>query len=210
MKKLKCDDCGMVFSENEQSCPNCGCPKSECHTYEEPTQGETPNEQLKVEPQQKMTETMQQKSKERLNGQLTKCCDCGGVVSISACRCPHCGAIFHKPMDFGNAIYECFCKKFSTFSGRARRSEFWPFALLVGMLCGTLIIIKSEGESDPHPEWLPFWITFIPMLAATVRRLHDIGKSGWWVLLPFIPLFFLFKDSDKEENEYGSSPKYQQ
>lgn len=200
MKKVKCDDCGTVFDETLQSCPNCGCPKSECHVYEEATQ---------EEPQHKEANNTRQTSTECVDKQLTKCCDCGGFVSVSAKHCPHCGAIFHKPMDFGDAIYECFCTKFSTFSGRARRSEYWPFAILVGMLCGTLIIIKGEGVKDPRPELLPFLITFIPMLAATVRRLHDIGKSGWWVLLPIIPVFFLFKDSDKGKNEYGSSPKYQ-
>lgn len=200
MALIKCEECGAVFDESQKSCPQCGCPKKASHVYEEEKQ---------ENPRQEETKDTQQEATAGIN-RLRKCHDCGGLVSISAKFCPHCGAIFHKPMDFGDAIYECFFCKFSTFSGRARRSEYWPFALLVGMLCGTLIIIKGDGQADPHPEMLPFLITFIPMLAATVRRFHDIGKSGWWVLLPIIPIFFLFKDSDKIRNEYGFSPKYQQ
>ena len=78
------------------------------------------------------------------------------------------------------------------------------------MLCGTLIYFKPNGVSDgPRPELLPFLITLLPMLGAIVRRLHDIGRSGWWLLCPIVPEIFIFKDSDKTENEYGKSPKYQ-
>ena len=58
-------------------------------------------------------------------------------------------------------------------------------------------------------------VTFIPSLALTVRRLHDIGKSGWWILISFVPcgigaivmLVFLCKDSESGSNMYGRSPK---
>lgn len=223
MRKFKCSDCGQVFDDIMQNCPNCGCPKSACKIfyYEEPKQEVTSvlsndakpqkEEQTTTSSKEEHQEASKDDAKENVredSTNLTTCCDCGGKVSLSANRCPHCGAIFHKPVDFGNAIYECFWEKYATFEGRDRRSEFWPFALLVGLLCGTLIIIKGDGQSDPHPEWIPFLITFIPMLASAIRRLHDVGRSGWWVLVPVVPLFFLFKDSDMEENKYGESPKY--
>ena len=58
-------------------------------------------------------------------------------------------------------------------------------------------------------------IIFIPGLALTIRRLHDTGKSGWYILVALIPivggiivLYFLVQDSQQEQNEYGISPKY--
>ena len=53
-----------------------------------------------------------------------------------------------------------------------------------------------------------FLLTLIPWFAAIVRRLHDIGRNGWWAICPIIPWIFICKDSDKETNEYGRSPKY--
>ena len=87
----------------------------------------------------------------------------------------------------------------------------FPFIILTGMMCGTLLYLKPDNSNSggPSPEFIPFIITFFPTLGAIVRRLHDIGRSGWWVLLPIFGEIFIFKDSDKKENEYGKSPKYQ-
>lgn len=86
-------------------------------------------------------------------------------------------------MDFITAIKTCF-SKYADFNGRARRSEFWfwyLFTILVSMFS----------------SWIPFaslvmLALAIPTLAAAVRRLHDIGRSGWWVLLNVVPSIICF------------------
>ena len=85
-------------------------------------------------------------------------------------------------MNFGEAIKSVF-SKYATFSGRARRSEFWYFFLLNALVGIVLSLI-------PFLSFLSFiWSlgVFIPFLAVTVRRFHDIGKSGWYYLVPVIP-----------------------
>lgn len=110
-------------------------------------------------------------------------------------------------MGMGAAIKICF-SKYATFSGRARRSEFWYWTLFNFLM--TLI---------PIVGWF-IWplVAFLPSLAVTVRRLHDTGKSGWLLLLFLIPfvnfilmiVFFIFycMDSHPGDNEYGPNPKY--
>jgi len=185
MGKLKCAECGQIFNDNLNECPNCGCPASEC---------------------EKIAEMKSVSSK------LIECPSCGTKISIDAKRCPHCGSKGKfAPLDYGNAIYDCFCRKYYCFTGRSRRSEVFPFIILTGMMCGTLLYLKPDNSNSggPSPELIPFLITILPTLGAIVRRLHDIGRSGWWVLLPIVGEIFIFKDSDKKENEYGKSPKYQ-
>lgn len=155
-------------------------------------------------------------------------------------------------MSFGEAVKTCF-KKYVTFSGRARRSEYWWFALLSIILgvCSTLLvnwklgrqselesqIVEAAFDQDKYNALLAqaesvdntFFplilligivalILLLPTLAACVRRLHDTGRSGWIVLLNFVPvvnivtgiltLIWTIQDSKPEENQFGSSPKY--
>lgn len=200
MTQRKCTECGQIFDENLNECPNCGCPASDCS-------------ELKVEDNlSKQNADEQRIKKGHLSPRMVDCPDCGAQISTGAKCCPHCGAKGKfTPMDFGDAIYDCFCRKYFCFSGRSRRSEVFPFLLLVGMMSGTLIYFKQDGApfGGPSPEWWPFLITFFPAMGAVVRRLHDIGRSGWWVICPIIPEIFIFRDSDKGENKYGNSPKYQ-
>ena len=106
-------------------------------------------------------------------------------------------------MNFGQAITTCM-SKYATFSGRARRSEYWWFYLFT--------LILSWGASLVAGDTLAFIVNLaflLPILAAGARRLHDTGRSGWWQLLIFtiigiIPLtIWLATDSKKEDNEYG-------
>ena len=102
--------------------------------------------------------------------------------------------------------------QYADFKGRARRKEYWMFVLF-----NALVSIVVEGIG--YVIGLDFLVSlyalavFIPMLAVSVRRLHDIGKSGWWYLLGFIPLvgsiillIWYCKDST-EANEWGPNPK---
>lgn len=214
MARIKCTECGQIFESNLNACPNCGCPASECEIiYEE--KSEPVNGQYETTIGNQQSQEQNPTQNEEINShaeRMTKCPDCGQQISVNAKRCPHCGAKGKfAPLDYGNAIYDCFCRKYFCFSGRSRRSEVFPFLIMAGMMCGTLIYFKQDGlvSNGPNPEYLPFFITLFPLLGAIVRRLHDIGRSGWWVICPVIPEIFIFKDSDKGENEYGKSPKYQ-
>ena len=93
-------------------------------------------------------------------------------------------------MNFQTSVKTCF-KKYATFDGRASRSEFWYFYLFTYGLY--VILIISAINIAPMFGWLLagfFLATFIPFLAATARRLHDINKSGWFQILP-LPFSFI-------------------
>jgi len=110
-------------------------------------------------------------------------------------------------------------KKFAVFSGRARRKEYWTFSLINCAIIIVLICVDAvAGTIDSKTFFGLFSVGFIlvsviPSLAVLVRRLHDINRSGWWVLLSFIPLgglvilVFTLLDSDPGTNEYGPNPK---
>jgi len=105
-------------------------------------------------------------------------------------------------------------KKYAVFSGRARRLEFWMFSL-VGFLIGMLISGVEFAIGSPGILGSLFSLAMVlPGLAVTVRRLHDTDHSGWWVLVPVIPiiggivlLVFMLLDSDPRANRYGDNPK---
>jgi uncharacterized membrane protein YhaH (DUF805 family) len=107
--------------------------------------------------------------------------------------------------------------KLFRFSGRARRKEFWFFALvfiLLGVITLTIDTVFFYTDSGWGPSFTIFMLIFyIPYLAISVRRLHDTGRSGWWLLLGLIPLGGLFllaffsDDSEPGTNKYGSNPK---
>ncbi|HUY07634.1 MAG TPA: DUF805 domain-containing protein [Acidimicrobiales bacterium] len=95
----------------------------------------------------------------------------------------------------GDAITSCF-KKYATFTGRASRSEYWYFFLfyfIVEIFTSRLGVIGLLID-------LGIWI---PLAAAAVRRLHDAGKSGWWIILPFVNLVFLCLPTLVEDNRYA-------
>ena len=110
-------------------------------------------------------------------------------------------------------------KKYAVFSGRARRKEYWMFFLfnfifsLVASLLDLVIFGMTLGEFSPLSIVYAVAV-FVPGLAVAVRRLHDIGKSGWYVLVNLIPIagpiWFLVLtclDSQPGDNKYGPNPK---
>lgn len=110
-------------------------------------------------------------------------------------------------MGFGEAITSCF-SQYIGFSGRACRSEYWYFALLVFLINIVIGIIGSDILTA-----LVALALFLPSISVGVRRLHDIDKSGWWILLALIPiigtliiLFFAVLKSTPGSNEYGPNP----
>ena len=94
-----------------------------------------------------------------------------------------------------------------SFKGRIRRREYGITILLFIVFRGFQKVIPREMPI----ELLIFFIFMIPILwvlyAQGAKRCHDIGKSGWWQIVPFFVLWMLFKDGDVGSNEYGEDPK---
>jgi uncharacterized membrane protein YhaH (DUF805 family) len=127
-------------------------------------------------------------------------------------------------MGFGEAI-KSFWSNYATFKGRSRRSEYWwiqLFLVLTNLAVAAIDLALMNGDVDRFIAnggggivglvWI--LVTIVPALAVLVRRLHDTGKSGWWVLIGFVPfvgtiVLFVFSvlDSDAGDNKYGASPK---
>jgi uncharacterized membrane protein YhaH (DUF805 family) len=109
-------------------------------------------------------------------------------------------------MNFGDAVSTCL-KKYVTFEGRARRSEYWWFVLAVFLASLVLSLISSILGGLVNLAML------LPLLAVGVRRLHDLGKSGWWLLIGLIPLigglvllYFYVQPGDAGSNDFGDAP----
>lgn len=160
-----------------------------------------------------------------LNDGAVVCLNCGVGTNTGNTFCPNCGSEHHPQAivcvkcgvslkkvkasnssnssddvieSFGDAIKVCF-SKYADFEGRANRAEYWYWFLFTFLFSLIPIVNIIAG--------LAF---FIPSLAAAVRRLHDIGKSGWWYLIALIPIVgaiwlivLLCQPSQPEANEYG-------
>lgn len=105
-------------------------------------------------------------------------------------------------------------KNYVNFSGRARRKEYWFFRLTIFLLTLAIVFVESALGTDGIFLGLFLLATFLPDLAVTVRRLHDVGRSGWWLSIVFVPiigailiLIWFVTEGQKNENLYGSSPK---
>lgn len=113
-------------------------------------------------------------------------------------------------MNMFQAVSACF-SQYATFSGRARRAEYWWF-FLFNLLIATILAAMSETVSG-----LFSLATLLPALAVSVRRLHDIDRSGWWLLLIFVPLIgpivllvWSLTKGATGPNRFGEDPKLPQ
>ncbi len=111
-------------------------------------------------------------------------------------------------------------KKYAVFSGRAARKEYWMFVLfnivisvvlsIIDRFIGTSTLLLGSGLLSG----IYSLAILCPGIAVSMRRLHDIGKSGWWVLIGLVPLVgaivlivFAAMDSQPGDNQYGPNPK---
>jgi len=103
-------------------------------------------------------------------------------------------------------------KHYADFNGRDTRKEYWMYQLFASIF-GTFFYILSLSSHDLiilYFLWL--LVATLPTIAIIVRRLHDIGKSGWWILIEFIPIVgvivlivFLATPGNAKSNKYGDA-----
>jgi uncharacterized membrane protein YhaH (DUF805 family) len=105
-------------------------------------------------------------------------------------------------------------KKFADFSGRARRTEYWMFFLFNFIIAIVLGVIDTIIGSPGIIGLIFALAILIPAIAVGVRRLHDTDRSGWWLLIAFVPilgglvlLVFFVLDSTAGANRFGANPK---
>jgi uncharacterized membrane protein YhaH (DUF805 family) len=98
-------------------------------------------------------------------------------------------------------------ENYANFNGRARRSEYWYF-ILVHIIIFVILGLVDEalglnfGISDVYMV-----ATLVPNIAVAIRRMHDVGKSGWFILIPIYNFILTVTEGEKGSNEYGQDPK---
>lgn len=122
-------------------------------------------------------------------------------------------------MDYYTGVF----KKFTDFGGRARRAEYWYFVLfnaiatlIIGFIDGILGLKIYDNGLYSYGLLTAIYglIILVPAIALSVRRLHDTDRSGWWLLIAFIPfvgaivlLVFALQSGTAGTNKYGANPK---
>lgn len=113
-----------------------------------------------------------------------------------------------NPLDYYTGAF----KKFAQFTGRARRSEYWYFVLF-NMLASLATFGVDMVIGSPILNSIYGLVALVPGLAVFARRMHDSGRSAWWLLIAltgigvFVLLYFLVQDSEPGENKWGLNPK---
>ena len=190
-----CNNCGSLIQEGAKFCENCGTPVIvEKNNYEEPAQANSySQQQYNYQPPQPGYGYQQQNSYQQPYQQT--------VVRPKS------------SVSFGEAI-SMFFKRYVDFSGRSVKSEFWYvflFNFIIGAVLGFLSY-KNSGLS--FLASLYSLATIVPGFALSFRRLHDIGKSGIYILISLIPiagaiiLLVWFAQDSAGDNEYGPAPEY--
>jgi len=101
-------------------------------------------------------------------------------------------------------------KEYSSFNGRARRKEYWMF-ILIHTIIKLILKLVSEAAGlkiyDLGIDTLYGLAVLLPYIAVGIRRMHDVGESGWYIIIPFYNFYLLVKNGDEGENQYGPDPK---
>ncbi len=105
-----------------------------------------------------------------------------------------------------NYVMQVF-RKYAVFEGRASRSEYWYFVLFNFLVRIVLIIIGGVIGDDMEILSVVYVLaTIVPTIAVGVRRMHDVGKSGWFFLIPFYNFILAVADSEYGPNRFGLNP----
>ena len=122
--------------------------------------------------------------------------------------------MYQRQVTFKEAVIRAIQQNYCNFSGRASRSEYWWYCLFTFILWAIIGIAFCWSQNALNiVSGITNLALLLPGLGLCVRRLHDIGKSGWWLLLAFIPIIgsiiliiWFCKNSQMEPNEYGPVP----
>lgn len=124
--------------------------------------------------------------------------------------------MYQRQLTFGEAVKLALTTNYCNFNGRSSRSEFWWYALFTFIL-GAIIGFVFSGTIYTIVSGIINLGLLLPGLGLAVRRMHDIDKSGWWVLINLIPLvgsiifiIWAVKDSQPIPNQYGPVPNLAQ
>ncbi|HIJ79433.1 MAG: DUF805 domain-containing protein [Desulfobulbaceae bacterium] len=105
-------------------------------------------------------------------------------------------------------------KKYTVFNGRAHREEYWMFTLCNMLIAFALNFIEGLVGGPGALAAIYSLAVMLPSIAVGIRRLHDTGRSGWWLLVALVPLLgtivlivFMVQDSKPGDNQYGPNPK---
>jgi uncharacterized membrane protein YhaH (DUF805 family) len=105
-------------------------------------------------------------------------------------------------------------KKYAVFNGRARREEYWMFTLFNTIVVVVLYVIEGLLGGPGIVGILYSLAVLLPAIGVSIRRLHDTDRSGWWLLMMFVPLIgaivllvFFVLNSTPGSNKYGENPK---
>ena len=111
-----------------------------------------------------------------------------------------------KITDIKEAVETVVLKKYMLFTGRSGRREFWLYflayfalSIVFGIIVGILPFLSILG--------IAFLGILLPTIAVGIRRMHDIDKSGWFMLIPFYNLYLATLEGTKGSNQYGEEPK---
>lgn len=124
--------------------------------------------------------------------------------------------MYQVQVPFADAVKRALTVNYCNFTGRSSRSEFWwyyLFTVIIGAVFNIISLITGGSATVSIIYGLVMLGLLLPGLAVGVRRLHDIGKSGWWWFIGLIPLvgtiillIWWAKDSDMQPNQYGPVP----
>lgn len=123
--------------------------------------------------------------------------------------------MYQRQVTFSEAVSRALVQKYCCFTGRASRSEYWWYALFMLILNFIINIVTLSMSQDGKliVSCILFLVFLLPGLGLCVRRLHDIGKSGWYYLIGLIPIVgwillivWFCKDSEMADNQYGPVP----
>ena len=102
--------------------------------------------------------------------------------------------------------YVTVLKKHADFNGRSRRSEYWYF-FLVNVIISLILNLIGRGTGLGILSLVYSLIVLVPGIAVAVRRMHDVNKSGWFILIPIYNLILACTEGTKGDNQYGADPK---
>lgn len=141
------------------------------------------------------------------------CAKCGAPMTPSVAQpsvAPSAPVAAVQPFDYYTGAF----RKYTVIDGRAQRAEYWYFVLFSFLISAGLSILDKAlgldmGSKDGNGVLSAIYslATIIPSICIGVRRIHDTNHSGWWVIVPFVNLYFLIIDGTKGPNTYGVDPK---